>query len=936
MPEITGEDDAVAELVEEFSQRWRAGERPSAEEYARRYPQWADKIRAILRTVVMMKQLRPANTDAAPEHSPAPCPTGPPERLGEYRIVREIGRGGMGVVYEAEQEALGRRVALKMLLPGPLLANAKLRLRFRHEAQAAARLHHTNIVPVFAVGECDGQCYYVMQLIHGRGLDQIIRAVAANGIGSPAGLDDALTVFYPPPAPPAAIDTPAGSRPKIPTPTTVSTLRSTFADSSPGRYFQTIARIGAQIADALNYAHAQGVLHRDIKPSNLLLDNRGTVWVTDFGVAKLLEGANLTQPGDFVGTLKYMPPEQFAGQSDARGDIYSLGATLYELLTLRPAFPDATPQQLIQLITEQEPIHPRILNRQIPKDLETIVLKAMAREPGQRYQTPAELAADLHRFLEGRTILARRAGPLEQMWSWCRRNPALASANAMVFLLMLGVTFVAAVTYLQSAANNKSDTTEREVAAANQDKERAQTAERIQRERAENVSALALVGFNQTFVRFTPTRLVVTPGPVSAERAELPPPRAVLPPEAFVLLQQLLPSYEQLAQECGEFPRLSTDVAEAIQRIGDFQQRLGQLNKADASYRTAIGLYARLSNDANADTVRIKLARACIERGRTLQALQQFDEAQQLRERALQTLTEAPRGFTDRPECRFELARSYHALAQRVPFLAAEPAAPDRAVEILERLVDEHPTVPEYRHLLACCYRDIPATPNEPGPPPGKRHPDRALEMLRQLVSEFPLVPDYRLDVCETLARLALSPREDAAPGDVKNKHLLIEAITTSVELVAKYPDVPAYTAAHARFLDQLGIRFFEAKNYEEAERLHRNALGFQSKLVQQYPEIVAYNLSLGFMERSLGRLLAERGVLDEARDRLQTAIDRVETIWKKDPRLVGLRPFLGLAYRDLARVHTSAGREELAIEARRKSEEFVRDGVPGTAEPQR
>jgi serine/threonine protein kinase len=175
------EENLVDELAEEFAQRWRAGEHPSVEEYANRYPNWAEEIRAVLPAVVMMEQLKPG-----PEDAPPPGPERPPERVGEYRIVREIGRGGMGVVYEAEQEALGRRVAIK-LLPGHLLANEKLRSRFRREAQAAARLHHTNIVPVFGVGECDGRCFYVMQLIRGRGLDQVIRDAAAAR--APGGRD---------------------------------------------------------------------------------------------------------------------------------------------------------------------------------------------------------------------------------------------------------------------------------------------------------------------------------------------------------------------------------------------------------------------------------------------------------------------------------------------------------------------------------------------------------------------------------------------------------------------------------------------------------------------------------------------------------------------------------------------------------------------------
>src|SRR5438105_299271 len=168
MAERQNEANVVDELAEEFARRWRAGERPSVEEYAEQYPELAEEVRAVLPAVVMMEQLKPRREEDSPASTVSPCPNRPPERIGDYRIIREIGRGGMGVVYEADQEALGRRVAIKVL-PGRLLANDRLRKRFRREAQAAARLHHTNIVPVYGVGEHDGQCFYVMQLIEGRG-----------------------------------------------------------------------------------------------------------------------------------------------------------------------------------------------------------------------------------------------------------------------------------------------------------------------------------------------------------------------------------------------------------------------------------------------------------------------------------------------------------------------------------------------------------------------------------------------------------------------------------------------------------------------------------------------------------------------------------------------------------------------------------------------
>ncbi|HEX5273305.1 MAG TPA: serine/threonine-protein kinase, partial [Gemmataceae bacterium] len=252
------------------------------------------------------------------------------ERLGDFRILREIGRGGMGVVYEAEQVSLGRHVALKVL-PRQMLANARTRQRFEREARAAARLHHTNIVPVFGVGEHDGQPYYAMQFIDGAGLDVVIAELAGDRLGaatpSRSGVSAIARSLLTSDHPPAAdadrtLDTaeprpgpsPDG-RPDPSHPPSTLNLPGQSAACSGGSshrasYWHGVARVGLQVAEALEHAHRQGILHRDVKPSNLLLDQAGTVWVTDFGLAKAREEDGLTQTGDIVGTLRYMAPER--------------------------------------------------------------------------------------------------------------------------------------------------------------------------------------------------------------------------------------------------------------------------------------------------------------------------------------------------------------------------------------------------------------------------------------------------------------------------------------------------------------------------------------------------------------------------------------------------------------------------------------------------
>lgn len=388
MNSVDDPDPTLIDIVaEEFTQRCRRGEVPTVTEYMERYPQVADRLKSLLPSVLMLekaKHNRPLGGSALKRSL---------DSLPDFRIIREVGQGGMGIVYEAEQVALERRVALKVL-PLRSRLDAKRFTRFEREAQAAARLHHSNIVPVLSFGEHDGLYYYVMQFIDGRGLDQVIRDWIAEQ-GSPD-------------------------------------FRSV------DQRWNVIAQMGVDVAGALQHAHDQGILHRDIKPANIMLDGNGMIWVTDFGLAKHMDNEDLTRTGDIVGTLQYMAPEQFQSQSDARSDVYSLGLTLYELLTLKAGFQDSNPSRLIRRKSEDQPPNPRTVNPSIPRDLETIVLKAISREPASRYATAQALANDLRRFLEDRPILARRTTAIERLWRWSRRNRLIAmlSATAAASLML--------------------------------------------------------------------------------------------------------------------------------------------------------------------------------------------------------------------------------------------------------------------------------------------------------------------------------------------------------------------------------------------------------------------------------------------------------------------------------------------------------------------
>ncbi len=474
--------DVLNALAHEFAQRYRHGERPSLTEYANRYPELEAQIRDLFPALVVIERFGSVAGPPTGPHSPKATYDGvAPSQLGEYRILREVARGGMGIVYEAVQESLGRHVALKVL-PFQSLGNANHVERFRREAQAAARLHHTNIVPVFGVGEQEGVYYFAMQLIQGQPLSSVLHelerrrrtetpraeepadarplaaadrksaaltvTLAGNlmsgrfSVGEGEPLSSDRTELAHGVAPVSVSSSADGAARAI-----VSGDHSELGEQSDVNYFRSVARVGVQVAEALAYAHHQGIVHRDIKPSNLLLDTHGTVWVTDFGLAKAEGSGDLTSQGDLLGTIRYMAPERFRGQTDPRSDVFGLGLTLYEMVTLRPAFVVVERAPLIERILNTEPPRPRQLDGRIPADLETIILKAIAKEPAQRYQTAAELAEDLQLFLADRPIRARRSTATERFGRWCRRNPWLAGANIaaaiLTAVLVIGSTLAA-------------------------------------------------------------------------------------------------------------------------------------------------------------------------------------------------------------------------------------------------------------------------------------------------------------------------------------------------------------------------------------------------------------------------------------------------------------------------------------------------------------
>jgi serine/threonine protein kinase len=409
------DDGRLVQAMEEYLAALEAGRPPDRRAFLEQHALIAGALGECLDSLEFVQQAVPRLRGPGAALATMEEPLGTP--LGDFRLLREVGRGGMGVVYEAEQLSLNRRVALKVL---PLAAtlDPKQLQRFQHEAQVAAYLHHTNIVPVYGVGCERGVHYYAMQFIEGQSLAQVIadgRQQRADG---------------PSPVPSAAAPTPPLA------------ARSTEPGVTGLEHFRTVARLGIQAARALEHAHQLGVIHRDIKPANLLVDRRGNLWVTDFGLAHCQSQAGLTMTGDLLGTLRYMSPEQalaHPGGVDQRTDLYSLGATLYELLTFEPPFSSRDRHELLWQIGFEEPKPVRRISPAVPTELETIIHKAMAKNPAERYATTGELADELERFLKDEPIRARRPTFVQRGRRWARRHQPVVWSAAVASLVILAV-----------------------------------------------------------------------------------------------------------------------------------------------------------------------------------------------------------------------------------------------------------------------------------------------------------------------------------------------------------------------------------------------------------------------------------------------------------------------------------------------------------------
>jgi serine/threonine protein kinase/tetratricopeptide (TPR) repeat protein len=867
------------QLAEEFAERYRRGERPSLQEYIDRCPELADEIRELFPALVEV-EIADEEQQVLSE-SVRPAPALAHQQVGDYRILREAGRGGMGVVYEAEQVSLGRRVALKVL-PRQVAQDVKTLARFRREARSAAQLHHTNIVPVFEVGKDGELSYYAMQFIQGQGLDQVIEELRrlkdrsrSQGPGSvlPSAPRSRLAYDSPPaPRPPRdltvmaeslltgrfvpelhgmeategvtsgaestvaqggrAVGTLTDPGPKsdcdpspAPGPASSAVLpggtQISTVESGRKRFFRSVAHIGRQVASGLAYAHARGIIHRDIKPSNLLLDTNGVVWITDFGLAKGIE-SGLTQDGDILGTLRYMAPERFRGEGDARSDVYALGLTLYELLTLRPGFESPDRLKLIEQVKTLDPPAPRTVDPRVPRDLETIILTAIDKDPKGRYATADALGEDLRRFLDDESILSRREGLAERYLRWARRNQAIAVLGGVLSAILLLATIgsLLAANHMrglvedQRSALNEARAERRAADLAREDEmtqrveaDKARVLANLRWEQAEANFAKARAAVDEYLTKVTDSQLLTAPG-LQSLRADL--------------LGSALTFYDDFLKERGDDPSLRAAQADVHLRVSRIAKERGDEKAAAESAGKAATLYQALlvehPGDVDAQTGRLE----------ALYRMNDYRGAIALGERLIEA----------HPENRILrnwLADAYNGLYIVLSGVHDQEGAIDALEQSLphrEALLRDEPDDPEYALGMSRVLNNLGAllqqlrarndfdTSLEAEALPAFR---RALMLIKSALVRK--TNDYTTGRGALTALANVGRLQERLGLTQAASETYREGLEMSRLLAASNPDVPMYVNRRFTFASVLGDELWEKKRRTEAIAAYREAI---------------------------------------------------------------------------------------------------------------
>ncbi len=919
MSDTSTQRDPVEELADAFAVRIRRGESPSIDAYAAEHPEHAHAIRELFPAVVEMERLKSHQLSSRDGRST--IGGRPLEQLGDFRIIGPIGRGGMGVVYEAEQESLGRRVALKVLPQSMLLTDQQI-ARFRREARTAARLHHTNIVPVFGFGEHDGLHYYVMQLIQGVGLDAVIPTLSDHERDSNDGkawfdrthqlVSESADMLQQ--GPTQVGETPSSGQRHLDLPT----------GQSVTSFCRRVAFLGWQAANALAYSHGAGVLHRDIKPANMLLEPSGRLWLADFGLARASGEADLTEGGSLSGTLRFMPPEQLAGQFDERSDLFSLGLSLYELLTLTPAFSATSQSKLLHEIAERSPTPPRAIDARIPRDLDTVIRKAVAREPNDRYASAQAFADDLARFINDQPVGARRISPVQRIWRWSKRRPAVAALSLTAVTLLMATTFVViGAWWMTSSANRRMEV--------------ALQGETRQRERAEQSVLLATETLDRVFERLAPGHtgavLTITVEDESGEAIDVYAP-PVLSERSAALLVQLLPYYDRLAKIESDNTQLRRKTADAIGRVGDIRHQLGQLTLADSSYRSALAAWKAIQSESPQDaSASVRMARIENQLGVLYRSTRQADEAVAAHERALALLTTSD-VVSESDGLDYELARTHYLIGRPAEpaILAHRPSAPrepnrggprppghelGRGGDLLPPRDDARPrphsSKPGPGPFMERDFIGLFGKPDKSGPRPMDRveqtltpvQRDKKLAHLagaiRLLESKADANERSRLLLASchrAAAQLLLPDRRDEAA------QALVAAREVLESLSEHHPDSPDLQCDLA---DTFAMTLHVVRHGEERDRVERDirrAVQITDKLANDYPGVPRYTAAFVQHAHRLVRLLRERQDWNEVLELLRKASQRQGQLAARFSNHTAFQMWHALVLVDLADAH--------------------------------
>lgn len=854
------DEDRIAQILDDYLRRLENGESADPDALVAGHPELAERLRGYLSGLALVKQ---AVADGAAESlSVARGDHGLELRgqLGDFRLVREIGRGGMGIVYEAVQISLGRRVALKVL-PFTSAIDEKQITRFKNEAQSAAQVDHPHIVPVFAIGQDHGIHYFAMQLIGGKSLGQLLDELR---------LADAEAEM-------------AGCNSK-------DSLRANNAQE----HIRGIARLGVQAAEALHAVHEIGVVHRDVKPSNLLLDPQGKLWVTDFGLARCQSAASPTETGQVLGTKRYMSPEQALGQAalvDHRTDVYSLGVTLYELATLRHPYEDLAGAEIPFERGRTAWRRPRYWNHAVPEDFENIVLKAMAEGREERYATARDLAEDLRRFLAGEPILARRPTLSARLGKWTRRHKrSVTAAVGVMAVIMTGL--VASLVVISGERSEKAAAYR--VASANhlraeRNYQQAQAKYRQAREMLDRLGTRAA------------QRLREVPGAEGVRRE---------------LLAEMLPYYQDFARESANDPALITELALTFSNAGYLAEELGLGPDAEQAYRDAQRIFEQLSKDDPKNPRHSRSLALCS--NHLAQVLQKRGESEKAREQFEQALAIQYKLMLAAPtskEYRTDLAATENNYGLLLSQAGDKLQAADRfrrAIRIQEKVRSDLPEDESVLNALAASYNNLSSLYGTSDLPMAQRWVEQAMSLQLKLVLEHPRKLKYQSDLALSYNNLGALFSKQERRDDAEA--CFQDAIAIQRRLIEVAPLITTYRRDLAVSFNNLGMAQAEAGELANAEKSFNESLAIQTELVQKHPQDLSLLSGLGGVHNNLGMARKRAGNLSAASTAFEQAIAAQQQAHDKAPEVAYFRESLSKHYFNQAEVLRALGRPADAV----------------------